>query len=431
MNVNRQYVGARYVPIFYQNSVNPNTSLWEQNVDYEPLVWVSLSNGNMYLSKKSVPASVGSPADNPEYWLTAGQFNAYIEQLQEEIDDINDDISLINKKIKKRYIFIGDSYAHASGTNAGWVDKIVPILKLSSNDYFSAGVGGAGFATSPVNFLSMIQGLYADIDDPTSITDIVVLGGANDLARNETDVSNAIASFNNYCSTMFVNAKVRIGMIAGSKDPTRIGIQYDRVLRGYVNCGNAEFLNNLQYVLHNYSLIGNDGIHPTNQGYNVLAEKIVEALNGGCSVNYYSHDDLIVPDGYTHAIQSEVAVNVNNNITNISFGRRFGISASASSAYFAIASGVSKLIGTIPSDYVIGVQNTNYDAWQFNRAKCSALVHSTISDLYYTIDGMIEIYNKNIYFVSYDAILGTTGAFSSCDSIQIMSDNIIGNTMFF
>lgn len=85
----RQYIGARYVPKFYQNSVDGSTQ-WEANVVYEPLIYVTLVNGHMYISKKQVPATVGSPASNIEYWLDIGSYNGFIEQLQSEIDTIND-----------------------------------------------------------------------------------------------------------------------------------------------------------------------------------------------------------------------------------------------------------------------------------------------------------------------------------------------------
>lgn len=85
-----QYIGARYVPIFYQNSLDPTSSEWEANVTYEPLTWVSLPNGYMYISKKEVPANTGTPASNPDYWLEAGQYNAYIQNLQDQIDDMQD-----------------------------------------------------------------------------------------------------------------------------------------------------------------------------------------------------------------------------------------------------------------------------------------------------------------------------------------------------
>ena len=82
-----QYIGARYVPIFYKNSVDESTQ-WENNVVYEPLTWVTLQNGHMYLSKKEVPATIGSPADNIDYWLDIGSYNGYIEGIEEEIENI-------------------------------------------------------------------------------------------------------------------------------------------------------------------------------------------------------------------------------------------------------------------------------------------------------------------------------------------------------
>lgn len=82
-----QYIGARYVPIFYDNSVDHSTE-WEPNVRYDPMVWVTLSNGHMYLSKKTVPDTVGSPAMNMDYWLDVGSYDGYITLLQNQIDTI-------------------------------------------------------------------------------------------------------------------------------------------------------------------------------------------------------------------------------------------------------------------------------------------------------------------------------------------------------
>lgn len=86
----RQYIGARYVPTYYQNSLDPTSSEWEANVNYDPLTIVSLPNLHSYQSKKFVPSSVGSPASNPEYWYDQGYANAYYQALQDQIDDMND-----------------------------------------------------------------------------------------------------------------------------------------------------------------------------------------------------------------------------------------------------------------------------------------------------------------------------------------------------
>ena len=110
-----QYIGARYVPIFYQNSLDPTSSEWEVNVTYEPLTWVSLPNGYMYISKKEVPANIGTPASNPDYWIEAGQYNAYIQSLQDQIDDMND--GSINGSLQNQINTMNDGSVNGSLQN--------------------------------------------------------------------------------------------------------------------------------------------------------------------------------------------------------------------------------------------------------------------------------------------------------------------------
>lgn len=94
----REYIGARYVPKFYQNSVDGSTQ-WQPNVVYEPLIWVTLQNSHMYISKKQVPATVGTPAENIDYWLDIGSYNGFIESLQDEIDEVENDLSVLKYDI--------------------------------------------------------------------------------------------------------------------------------------------------------------------------------------------------------------------------------------------------------------------------------------------------------------------------------------------
>lgn len=74
----RQYIGARYVPAFFENSLG--TAEWEAGVSYEPLTIVTYS-GNSYTSKKPVPSNIGNPAANSAYWANTGNFNAQLAEL--------------------------------------------------------------------------------------------------------------------------------------------------------------------------------------------------------------------------------------------------------------------------------------------------------------------------------------------------------------
>ena len=88
----RQYIGARYVPKFYINSVD-GSAAWESNVVYEPLTYVTLANGHMYISKKQVPATIGTPASNADYWLDVGSYNGFIDNLQQQINALVTDVN--------------------------------------------------------------------------------------------------------------------------------------------------------------------------------------------------------------------------------------------------------------------------------------------------------------------------------------------------
>lgn len=80
-----QYIGARYVPKFHDGSSGTD---WTANTQYEALTIVT-RNGNSYTSKKPVPAAVGAPESNPDYWASTGIFNAQLQDLQDQIDALN------------------------------------------------------------------------------------------------------------------------------------------------------------------------------------------------------------------------------------------------------------------------------------------------------------------------------------------------------
>lgn len=87
-----QYIGARYVPIFYHNTVD-DTANWQINVEYEPLTFVTTVNNHLYLSKKTVPDNIGTPAQNTEYWLDMGIFtNAQIAEITERVEDLENEV---------------------------------------------------------------------------------------------------------------------------------------------------------------------------------------------------------------------------------------------------------------------------------------------------------------------------------------------------
>lgn len=86
----REYIGARYVPIF------ADPVEWNQNLAYEPLTIVTYA-GNSYTSRQYVPKGV--LINNTEYWVPTGNFNGQLELYRKEVADLSDDL---NTEIQNR-----------------------------------------------------------------------------------------------------------------------------------------------------------------------------------------------------------------------------------------------------------------------------------------------------------------------------------------
>lgn len=88
----REYVGARYVPLF----ADPLD--WDSTKTYEPLMIVS-HLGNSYTSRQYVPA--GIDISNTNYWALTGNYNAQIDQYRSEVDHLANSIDGIESDINE------------------------------------------------------------------------------------------------------------------------------------------------------------------------------------------------------------------------------------------------------------------------------------------------------------------------------------------
>ena len=78
--MNRQYIGARYVPKF------ADPIEWDKLRSYEGLTIVTYA-GTSYTSKKPVPAGV--ELNNAEYWAVTGNYNAQVEIYRQETANLS------------------------------------------------------------------------------------------------------------------------------------------------------------------------------------------------------------------------------------------------------------------------------------------------------------------------------------------------------
>ena len=75
----RQYIGARYVPIFGRK--DEASIEWDNSKPYESLT-VVLYQGNSFVSRQYVPAGV--EITNEAFWAEAFNFNAQVELYRQE-----------------------------------------------------------------------------------------------------------------------------------------------------------------------------------------------------------------------------------------------------------------------------------------------------------------------------------------------------------
>lgn len=73
----REYIGARYIPIF--------DGQWDSTKAYEPLTIVQYQ-GNSYTSRQFVPIDTAITDEN--FWLESGNYNAQIEAYRQEVLEI-------------------------------------------------------------------------------------------------------------------------------------------------------------------------------------------------------------------------------------------------------------------------------------------------------------------------------------------------------
>ena len=145
----RQYIGARYVPLF------ADPAEWDNTKTYEPLTIV-LHEGDSYTSRQYVP--IGIDITNTDYWALTGNYNAQVEAYRKtaqnaldkattnetNINNINanldalhantvDDANTLYNKINKNYAIYAESIGCKAESGYDNATIINDYLKTHTN----------------------------------------------------------------------------------------------------------------------------------------------------------------------------------------------------------------------------------------------------------------------------------------------------------
>lgn len=308
----RQYIGARYVPKFYQNSLNPLSNEWQANVTYEALTVVTYLNDS-YTSKKPVPVTVGNPRDNSEYWALTGAYNAQIEEYREEVEALKE----------HTYLVIADSY----GTTTYGYNFLSYLQNYIENAY-CYGNNGMGIYNPGANEQNIRNFIQEKLNENPTVkfTDVVICVGINDGGGvSDANLDSAFANLETFINnnTRIKDCKIHIGFTSNRKNKTNTQINnYINAVKNYIkNCESRKnfcYLTGVENIMHNTENFAADNLHLSEIGAKRLAEGVANAIKkGSCDVLYHNTQRITL----VNEQQFWCDQIVKNDVVNVYFGK--------------------------------------------------------------------------------------------------------------
>lgn len=346
----REYIGARYVPVF------ANPPEWNDTRGYEPLTIV-LHKGNSFTSTQYVPT--GIDISDTKYWLETGNWNAQIEAYREEVQrfdaritqnangikanmaaiadeatartsadtalqqlieseeterkeadaelrqNLSGAIADVNKRTilslykGKNCVWVGDSFTTGVGADPRAKRVSTVFCNAMGMTEFNYGVGATGWiwgTTSNTPYITQVQNAYdAMTQEQRENTAMVVLPGTStDVSHGST--SKQIGAAATLCakkaSDLFPNAVIYV-----------IPMIWDKALFTYTAYdATVEICDQINkaiiprvkmdedsytWLLGRYEFYTSDNVHPNNTGYAVWAAKMISSILGSANTVGY------------------------------------------------------------------------------------------------------------------------------------------------
>lgn len=313
----RQYVGARYVPVF------ADPPEWSDTIGYEPLT-VVLHEGSSYTSRQSVP--VGIDIGNATYWAETGNYNAQIEAYRQEVlaydgritananaiaananaiaaetqARINGDnelalrIDSLSKQTPvqgengRDAVFIGDSFM---APTESYPQKLAyftaQLMGWTMHNYAYGGSGWVDEAGASMNFYHQIQKAAQQISIPVADVDYIVIGGGFNDWNDPTPLTynqlySAAAQTVKEARAQFPNAQIiAIPMMFRNYGvDTHMHDLYSAIVAGIAASGVAVKVIEGAYMWQ-LGFKNVDGVHPTVDLYKIMAQYVASKVMGG------------------------------------------------------------------------------------------------------------------------------------------------------
>lgn len=296
----REYVGARYVPLF------ADPIEWNDKRTYEPLTIVE-HEGNSYTSRQFVP--LGIDISNEDFWALTGNYNAQVEQYRQEVLAFDGRIAKNTKDIAKNtediaavktvadnleshvgteFIVIGDSWSDTDPSTTPYIKWPITFQKytrMNIHNYARNGASVVGSTPDPGqsgNFLGQVNKAIADTSfDHSRVGLIVIMGGVNDYRSGRTysevaeawsgHIASLTAAFPKARIVSFINYQIFL-----SRDEWNWTNLAKRIIRERSGCpihSMIGWVSGSQFIA--------DKVHPNDAGYRQLCSNMIACCFGG------------------------------------------------------------------------------------------------------------------------------------------------------
>lgn len=268
--INRQYVGARYVPKVMGE--------WNKALRYEALSIVTYK-GNSFTSKVPVPANID--ISNNTYWVNTGNYNAQVEAYRQQTAQLENRLNseIIDRKndTKDNILWIGDSYS------VNYNHKLPNGVRymLNAKNWYEYSKGGAGFlgAWAGASFNDLIEQAKNELSasQKEMIKYVYIVGGANDSSFTWTQLKDKVVSTVQNARNSFPNAQVCFIFASCAYDT------YQDLFAKTKNMSNDNYVPCI-FAMPYYYLTGAfynpDNLHFTEEATNYIISVISNLLSG-------------------------------------------------------------------------------------------------------------------------------------------------------
>lgn len=236
---------------------------------------------------------------------------------QEIFDELNTQVTANTNAIeeiqRRKFLLVGDSYLQGYSPDMTYTSWGEYFETVTGFDCDVVANGGASFSNYSNSFYALI-----DAVTDTDYTDVVILGGYNDIGGSFSNIVTGIHNTADLIKTKFTSLKnIYIGMCSNTLDYEQTNHLYN-VLRAY-NHGakenNCHYLNGIENSLCLSTYFSSDGIHPNQNGQYAIALNLTNCINTGYSNNIvqYSEIEITFDSDYTGDM-STFGAYINNNV---------------------------------------------------------------------------------------------------------------------